>query len=315
MKPFAWAVFQAQTARPMGRHRTISANGNGHADEGPDEFTQASRNGKSETPFGTYLREINEADLLSREREGELAARIAEGDSEARDCMIRSNLRLVVNIARGYTGKGLPLEDLVEEGNLGLMRAVEGFDPFTYNTRFSTYASYWIKQSIKRALVNQAPKIRVPAYMAELTNKYFRAINTLVDELKRTPTNEEVQAYLGIKKGKMFNLTRSLQTRRINGGALEGEDGEGDSISDLIPDDSLTPEEMVLDEGEIQLALSFISRLDDREQVVINRRFLYSEKKQPTLKAIGEELGLTRERIRQIESEALEKLYELLLAQ
>ena len=127
-----------------------------------------------QSPLETYLREINETPLLSAEEERQLAYRIEDGDSEARDRMVRANLRLVVNIARSYTGKGLGLQDLIEEGNLGLLRAVEGFDP-SMNTRFSTYASYWIKQSIKRALVNTAKTIRIPAYMVELLAKWRRA--------------------------------------------------------------------------------------------------------------------------------------------
>ena len=127
-----------------------------------------------QTPLETYLREINETALLTAREEKELSNRISNGEKEARDRMVRANLRLVVNIARAYTGKGLPLQDLIEEGNLGLLRAVEGFDP-DMNTRFSTYASYWIKQSIKRALINSAKTIRIPAYMVELLTKWRRA--------------------------------------------------------------------------------------------------------------------------------------------
>src|ERR1700751_3747541 len=129
------------------------------------------RNDSVQSPLETYLREINETPLLSAQEEKDLAYRIEDGDSEARDRMVRANLRLVVNIARAYTGKGLGLQDLIEEGNLGLLRAVEGFDP-AMGTRFSTYASYWIKQSIKRALINSAKTIRIPAYMVELLSKW-----------------------------------------------------------------------------------------------------------------------------------------------
>ncbi len=127
-----------------------------------------------QSPLETYLREINETALLNAAQEQELAIAIGQGDVKARDRMVRANLRLVVNIARGYTGKGLGLQDLIEEGNLGLLRAVEGFDP-AMGTRFSTYASYWIKQSIKRALINSAKTIRIPAYMVELLSKWRRA--------------------------------------------------------------------------------------------------------------------------------------------
>src|SRR5271156_6610627 len=140
-----------------------------------------------QSPLETYLREINETALLNADEEKMLARRIEEGDSEARDRMVRANLRLVVNIARSYAGKGLGLQDLIEEGNLGLMRAVEGFDP-AMDTRFCTYASYWIKQSIKRGLVNTAKTIRIPAYMVELLSKWQRASATMKKELGGAPT-------------------------------------------------------------------------------------------------------------------------------
>src|SRR5436190_12014421 len=155
-----------------------------------------------QSPLETYLREINETPLLSAAQEKELAYRIETGDAEARDQMVRANLRLVVNIARGYAGKGLGLQDLIEEGNLGLLRAVEGFDP-SMNTRFSTYASYWIKQSIKRAIINTAKTIRLPAYMVELMAKWRRATSKLNDELGRAPTQEEIAKFLGLSKKKL----------------------------------------------------------------------------------------------------------------
>ena len=151
-----------------------------------------------QTPLETYLREINETALLTAEEELSLAEQIGQGDVRARDRMVRANLRLVVNIARGYTGKGLSLPDLIEEGNLGLLRAVEGFDP-AVGTRFSTYASYWIKQSIKRALINSAKTIRIPAYMVELLSKWRRANARLTEELGRTPTPEEIARVLGLR--------------------------------------------------------------------------------------------------------------------
>ena len=148
----------------------------------PAKKKTSKRGSNLQTPLETYLREINETSLLTAQDEQDLARAIAQGDVRARDRMVRANLRLVVNIARGYTGKGLGLQDLIEEGNLGLMRAVEGFDP-DMGTRFSTYASYWIKQSIKRALINSAKTIRIPAYMVELLSKWRRATTRLVDEL------------------------------------------------------------------------------------------------------------------------------------
>src|SRR5436309_1164681 len=163
--------------------------------------TPRQRTDSVQSPLETYLREINETPLLNADQEKSLAYRIETGDHEARDQMVRANLRLVVNIARGYTGKGLALQDLIEEGNLGLLRAAEGFDP-NMNTRLSTYASYWIKQSIKRALGNTPKTIRIPADMVELLAKWRRATNQLQDEYGRPPTNEETARFMGLPKTK-----------------------------------------------------------------------------------------------------------------
>src|SRR5213083_123843 len=170
-----------------------------------------------QSPLETYLREINETALLSADEEKELANRIREGDAAARDRMVRANLRLVVNIARSYTGKGLGLQDLIEEGNLGLLRAVEGFDP-NMNTRFSTYASFWIKQSIKRALVNTARTVRVPAYMVELLAKWKRTTAELQEELGRVPTQQEVAGRLGLPARKLKIIQKAI---RIHGAASQ----------------------------------------------------------------------------------------------
>ena len=177
-----------------------------------------------QSPLETYLREINETALLTADLEKELARAIAVGDTAARDRMVRANLRLVVNIARGYTGKGLALQDLIEEGNLGLLRAVEGFDP-DMNTRFSTYASYWIKQSIKRALVNTAKTIRIPAYMVELLAKWRRATNKLTDELGRPPTHEEVAKLMGLPKKKLSIIKKAIRVYNSVPQSDQGEQG------------------------------------------------------------------------------------------
>ena len=153
----------------------------------------------AQNPLETYLRDINQTTLLTAEQEKRLAEAIARGDAAARDHMIRANLRLVVNIARGYANRGLQLSDLIEEGNLGLLRAVEGFDP-KVGTRFSTYASYWIKQSIKRALINSGKTIRIPAYMVELLSKWRRAAARLSETLGRTPSHEEIARMLGLAR-------------------------------------------------------------------------------------------------------------------
>src|ERR1700680_2477667 len=163
-----------------------------------------------QSPLETYLREINETALLTADEEKQLAYRIEDGDSEARDRMVRANLRLVVNIARSYTGKGLGLQDLIEEGNLGLLRAVEGFDP-SMNTRFTHSAIYWIKQSIKRALVNTAKPIRIPAYMVELLAKWRRASAQLQDELGRAPSQEEIARSLDLPKKKLSIIKKAIR--------------------------------------------------------------------------------------------------------
>src|SRR6266850_1635674 len=186
-----------------------------------------------QSPLETYLREINETPLLTADEEKTLAHRIEQGDQSARDQMVRANLRLVVNIARGYAGKGLSLHDLIEEGNLGLLRAVEGFDP-SMNTRFSTYASYWIKQSIKRALVNTAKTIRIPAYMVELLAKWRRATSKLQDELGRPPTHEEVARVLGLPKKKLSIIKKAI---RIYNSVPQPEQGEtGWSLDEMLMD-------------------------------------------------------------------------------
>src|ERR1700730_5706104 len=163
-----------------------------------------------QSPLETYLREINETPLLNAEEEKELAYRIEAGDGEARDRMVRANLRLVVNIARNYTGKGLGLQDLIAEGNLGLLRAVEAFDP-SMNTRFSTYASYWIKQSIKRTLINTAKTIRIPAYMFELLSKWRQATARLQEEMGRPPTLEEVAQSMNLPKKKLAIIKKAIR--------------------------------------------------------------------------------------------------------
>jgi RNA polymerase primary sigma factor len=261
-----------------------------------------------QSPLETYLREINETALLTADQEKDLARQIGEGSTEARDQMVRANLRLVVNIARGYTGKGLALQDLIEEGNLGLLRAVEGFDP-TMNTRFSTYASYWIKQSIKRALVNTAKTIRIPAYMVELLAKWRRATNKLTDELGRPPTHEETAKYLGLPKKKLNIIKKAI---RVYNAAPQSDQGEqGWSIDEMLMDGkSKSPDMEMVETDDLKQVMHLLDKMDKREATVLRMRFGLDDEEPKTLKEIGECLGLTRERVRQIESEALAKLSE-----
>ncbi len=263
-----------------------------------------------QSPLETYLREINETALLTADEEKSLARLIGVGDTAARDRMVRANLRLVVNIARGYTGKGLALQDLIEEGNLGLLRAVEGFDP-NMNTRFSTYASYWIKQSIKRALVNTAKTIRIPAYMVELLSKWRRATNKLNDELGRPPTPEEIAKLLGLPKKKLSIIKKAI--RVYNSTPQTDQSEAGWSIDEMLMDNrSKTPDDEMVETDDLKQVLVLLEKMDKREATVLKMRFGLDEEEPKTLKEIGESLGLTRERVRQIESEALAKLNESL---
>ena len=266
-----------------------------------------------QSPLETYLREINETSLLTADQEKSLARQIGVGCTESRDQMVRANLRLVVNIARGYTGKGLALQDLIEEGNLGLLRAVEGFDP-NMNTRFSTYASYWIKQSIKRALVNTAKTIRIPAYMVELLAKWRRATNKLNDELGRPPTPEEIAKLLGLPKKKLNIIKKAI---RVYNSAPQTEQGgdAGWTIDEMLMDGrAKTPDLEMVESDDLKHVIVLLEKMDKREATVLKMRFGIDGEEPKTLKEIGESLGLTRERVRQIESEALAKLYENLAA-
>jgi RNA polymerase primary sigma factor len=259
-----------------------------------------------QSPLETYLREINETPLLTADQEKELAFRIEKGDNEARDQMIRANLRLVVNIAREYTGKGLPLQDLIEEGNLGLLRAVEGFDP-TMNTRFSTYASYWIKQSIKRALVNTAKTIRIPAYMVELLAKWRRANARLQDELGRAPTHEEIARVLELPAKKLGIIKKAIMVYSANPQTDQAD--QGWSLGEMLMDArAKTPDDEMIDTDNLKHVFELLETMDEREAKVLRMRFGLDDQEPRTLKEIGESLGLTRERVRQIESEALSKL-------
>jgi len=259
-----------------------------------------------QNPLETYLRDINDTSLLTADDEKRLARAIATGDAAARDHMVRANLRLVVNIARGYANRGLPLPDLIEEGNLGLLRAVEGFDP-TMGTRFSTYASYWIKQSIKRSLINSGKTIRIPAYMVELLSKWRRATARLLEVLGRTPTQEEVARMLGLARKKLPIIKKAIHVQQAVP-QTEQADG-GWSLGDIVRDENTKcPAEVLLDADTMRHVLARIEKLDERASRILKLRFGLEGGEPMTLKEIGAVLGLTRERVRQIESETLANL-------
>jgi RNA polymerase primary sigma factor len=265
------------------------------------------RNVTTSSPLQIYLHDINDTPLLTADEERELAERVAMGDPSAREHMVKANLRLVVNIARGYLGKGLNLEDLIEEGNLGLMRAVEGFDAMM-ETRFSTYASYWIKQSIRRAVMNNGKPIRLPAYMVSLLSKWKRAQAVLADRLGRTPTPDEIGKALRLSKRKIGIVAKAIKVNNLSPHSETPSD-EGPALDDVLTDDrSKAAETQLIESDDLDRILEYISALDDREAMVIRMRFGLDSYDPMTLREVGENLGLTRERVRQLEKEAMQQL-------
>ncbi len=232
---------------------------------------------------------------------------MALGDPYAREHMVKANLRLVVNIARGYLGKGLCLEDLIEEGNLGLMRAVEGYDG-TMETRFSTYASYWIKQSIRRAVMNNGKPIRLPAYMVSLLAKWKRVTAGLTERLGRAPTPDEVGKALRLSKKKVGIVAKAIQVNNLTPHSENSED-DGFALDDVLTDErSKAPDAMLIEADDLERIFHRLDELDEREATVIRMRFGLEPYSPMTLREVGENLGLTRERVRQLENQALVKL-------
>lgn len=258
-----------------------------------------------------YLREIAKTELLTREQELELAEKIRQGDKQARSLMIRSNLRLVVKIAQDYANYGLPLSDLISEGNIGLMKAVEKFDP-EKGGKLSTYGSWWIKQSIKRALANQSKTIRLPVHMVDKISRMRRISNMLAEALGRDPTDSELAEELGIPRTKLAMLKQASQ-RPASLDAPIGDD-ESSDYSDIIGDDKAIDPALALESKSMHDQLDdLLDNLDDRETRIIGARFGLNGQKPRTLEEIGLEFGVTRERIRQLQNVALAKMRKSLL--
>ncbi len=247
--------------------------------------------------------------LLSPEEEKELARRIKKGDMKAREHMIRANLRLVVSIAKNYVNRGLSFMDLIEEGNIGLMKAVERFDP-EENCRFSTYATWWIKQAIRRALINTVKTVRIPSYMVELVSKWKAVAMELTYRLGRQPTAPEVANALNIPIENWNMVRRTVNT--ANTGVTNGPDLEV-AASELLEDmETKGPEEEFFQSYEIKRLKEVMKSLDERESAVLRMRYGLDGNEPMTLKEIGKRIGLTRERVRQIERNALKKFQEIL---
>ncbi len=259
-------------------------------------------------PVRAYLREIGREPLLTHEEEIDLAKRIEQGDVEACSKMVRANLRLVVSVAKKYVGRGLTLLDLIQEGNLGLLRAVQKYD-WRRGYKFSTYATWWIMQAITRALADQARTIRLPVHMVDSLNKFSRINRQLTQELGREPTLEEIAARMGISVERVKDMTEVPQ----NPISLETPIGEEDEdrLGDLIRDENArAPEEVVSEQELKEDTRELLEGLNERERRVIALRFGLDDGRQRTMDEIGQEFGLTRERIRQIEAQALRKLRE-----
>jgi len=256
-----------------------------------------------------YLREIGKIPLLNSEEELALAHRVVAGEKKAKDKMAEANMRLVVSIAKRYSGRGLDFLDLIQEGNTGLLRAVEKFDP-DKGFKFSTYATWWIRQAITRAIADQARTIRIPVHMVETINKLLRTQRRMTQELNREPTIEELAKELEMEPEKVEYVMKIKQDiTSLDAGVGRDGDDEDSVLRDFIEDeDSATPEESAANQLLKEQVQAILSTLSDREQKIIKMRFGLENGKSHTLEEVGQEFAVTRERIRQIEAKALAKL-------
>ncbi|MDA0346044.1 MAG: RNA polymerase sigma factor RpoD/SigA [Verrucomicrobia bacterium] len=257
-----------------------------------------------------YLKEIGQIDLLKPEQEVQLARRIAKGDKQARDMMIRANLRLVVKIANDYSNYGLPLSDLVSEGNIGLIKAVERFDP-DKGGKLSTYAAWWIKAAIKRALANQSKSIRLPVHLVDKISKIRRTVTQLTEELEREPTNEEVGIVLGVSASKIAHL-KSVSVRPASLDAPIGDD-DGTAFGDMIGDEkALTPFQNLSNKSVSNDISDMMNQLEEREAKIIRLRFGLDGDSPKTLEEVGSIFGITRERVRQLQNLSIRKMRSIM---
>ncbi len=256
-----------------------------------------------------YLREIGKIPLLTPEEEADLAQRIVKGDKKAKDKMVESNMRLVVSIAKRYGGRGLDFLDLIQEGNTGLLRAVEKFDP-DKGFKFSTYATWWVRQAITRAIADQARTIRIPVHMVETINKVLRTTRKLTSELNREPTNEEIAKELDMEPEKIDYVMRIKQDIASLDASVGREGDDEDSVlGDFVEDEErISPEDSAANQILKEQLSEIIATLTDREQKIIRLRFGIGGGRPHTLEEVGNEFDVTRERIRQIEAKALSKL-------
>jgi RNA polymerase primary sigma factor len=273
--------------------------------------TERDRGGyDADTAIKLYLREIGQVKLLTPEEEIELAARIKKGDKKAREHMIKANLRLVVKIARDYEGIGLPLLDLISEGNIGLMKAVERFDP-SKGGKLSTYGSWWIKQSIKRALANQSKTIRLPVHLVDKISKMRRISMRLQEELGREPTDEELALELGIPTSRVTQMRLAA----IRPASLDAPIGDEDSnnFAEVVQDEAAdTPYEQLEEKTVTNMLQDLVKTLDPREATILRARFGLDGGPEKTLEEVGKKFGVTRERVRQIQNIALRKLRKMI---
>ncbi|HKI50608.1 MAG TPA: sigma-70 family RNA polymerase sigma factor [Geothermobacteraceae bacterium] len=265
---------------------------------------------RSDDAIKLYLKEIQKTNLLTAAEERELALKISQGDMAARDRMIESNLRLVVKIAKRYMNRGLPFLDLIEEGNMGLIKAVERFK-LSKECRFSTYATWWIRQSIERALVNQSRTIRLPVHVSDDINKLIKVTRELVPQLKREPSVAEIANLMGVEPAYVSRLMVLVKKTY----SIEHPMGENNdySLIDTIEDSkAVDPSELIEDLNKFAHVSEWMATLSENEQEILSLRFGLNDREPQTLDTIGRRFGVTRERIRQIEAKSLEKLRRIM---